>query len=136
MSAWDAATLGDFLQRSRSYRGKGGLVDRYYALWLLLATTGLRRGEALGLRWSDVDLDERVLPVSQTVITVDHVQSIGTPKTSAGARSIELDGVTVAALHDQRRAQLEERLLVGAGSTDRGFVFCLPDGRPYHPERV
>ena len=136
VTAWDAATLGDFLQRSRSYHGKGGRVDRYYALWVLLATTGLRRGEALGLRWSDIDFDERVLSVSQTVITVDHVQSIGTPKTSAGARAIDLDGVTVAALRDQRRAQLEERLLVGAGFTDRGFVFCLPDGRPYHPERV
>ena len=64
--------------------------------------------------------------MSQTVITVDHVQSIGTPKTSAGARAIELDGVTVAALRDQRRAQLEERLLMGAGFIDRGFVFCLP----------
>lgn len=125
--AWDATTLGDFLQRSRTYRGKGGRVDRCYALWLLLATTGLRRGEALGLRWSDIDFDERVLSVSQTVIAVDHVQSIGTPKTSAGARAIELDGVTVAALRDHRRAQLEERLLVGAGFTDRGFVFCLPD---------
>ena len=134
--AWDALTLGQFLSRSRTYSGKGGTADRYYPLWLLLATTGLRRGEALGLRWSDLDLDAGVLSVSQTVITVDHEQTIGTPKTAAGARAVELDGATVTALREHRRAQVGERLLMGAGFTDRGFVFFLPDGRPYHPERV
>jgi integrase len=136
VTAWDAATLGDFLTRSRGYVGKGGTSDRYYALWLLLATTGLRRGEALGLRWSDLDLDSAVLSVSQTVIAVDHEQVIGTPKTAAGARAVELDSTTISALREHRRNQLEERLLMGAGFTDRGFVFCLPGGRPYHPERV
>jgi len=134
--AWDARTLTAFLDRSREYSGKGGASDRYYALWMLLATTGLRRGEALGLRWSDVDLKAAVLSVSQTVIAVDHEAVIGTPKTAAGARAVELDKRTVTALAEHRRAQLEERLLMGAGFTDRGFVFCLPDGRPYHPERV
>ncbi|MEK7424558.1 MAG: site-specific integrase [Actinomycetota bacterium] len=136
VTAWDAATLADFLSRSKSYRGKGGQADRYFALWMLLATTGLRRGEALGLRWSDVDLDAKVLSVSQTVIVVEHEQMIGTPKTAAGARAVELDQVTVAAVRDHRRSQLQERLLSGAGFADHGFVFCLPDGRPYHPERV
>jgi len=136
VTAWDAPTLADFLTRSKSYAGKGGHPDRYYALWLLLATTGLRRGEALGLRWSDVDLEGRVLSVSQTVIAVEHELAIGTPKTAAGARSVDLDRITVAALREHRLAQLAERLLMGAGFTDGGFVFCLPDGRPYHPERV
>lgn len=134
--AWDAATLNDFLGRSRFYAGKGRQPGRYYALWLLLATTGLRRGEALGLRWSDIDLEARVLSVSQTVIVVEHVQMIGTPKTAAGARAVELDGMTISALRDHRRTQLEERLLMGAGFTDRGFVFCLPDGAAYHPDRI
>lgn len=53
-------------------------VDRYYALWLRLATTGLRRGEALRLRWSDIDLDGRVLSVAQTVITVDQPRALVT----------------------------------------------------------
>jgi integrase len=130
VTAWDAATLGDFLARSKAYIGKGGTADRYYAVWVLLATTGLRRGEALGLRWSDLDLDSAVLSVSQTVIAVDHEQVIGTPKTAAGARAVELDSTTISALREHRRNQLEERLLMGAGFTDRGFVFCLPDGRP------
>jgi integrase len=81
-------------------------------------------------------LAAKVLSVSQTVIAVEHEQMIGTPKTAAGARAIELDNTTVSVLREHRRAQLEERLLMGAGFTDHGFVFCLPDGRAYHPERV
>lgn len=136
VKAWDAANLTKFLEQSAAYIGKGRAPDRYYPLWALLATTGLRRGEALGLRWSDIDLKAGALSVAQTVITVDHEQMIGTPKTDAGARAVELDSKTVAILKDHRRSQAEERLLMGAGFTDRGFVFCLPDGRPYHPERV
>ncbi len=136
VTSWDAATLSLFLSRSKEYRGKGGRPDRYYALWLLLGTTGLRRGEALGLRWSDVDLESAVLSVSQTIITVDHKQVIGTPKTAAGARGVELDAATVAALREHRKTQLEERMLMGAGFKDHGLVFCLPDGGGYHPERV
>lgn len=136
VTAWDAASLGDFLRRSRAYSGKGGQPDRYYPVWVLLATTGLRRGEALGLRWSDVDLEAKVLSVSQTIIAVEHEVMVGSPKTAAGARSVDLDTSTVAALRDHRRAQVAERLLMGSGFTDHGFMFCLPDGRPYHPERV
>ena len=70
------------------------------------------------------------------MIAIEHSQEIGTPKTAAGARSVELDAGTVAALRDHRKVQLEERLAMGAGFTDHGFVFTLPDGRAYHPERV
>jgi integrase len=136
VTAWDADTLGTFLRLSGDYKGRGGHPDRYYPLWVLLATTGLRRGEALGLRWSDLDLDAGVLSVSQTSITVEHEQMMGTPKTAAGARGVEIDGATVAALREHRLAQVQERLLMGAGFTDQGLVFCLPDGQPYHPERV
>jgi integrase len=136
VKAWDADALGTFLRLSREYAGKGGHPDRYYPLWVLLATTGMRRGEALGVRWSDIDLDAGVLSISQTSIAVEHEQMMGTPKTAAGARGVELDAATVAALREHRLAQVQERLLMGAGFTDRGLVFCLPDGQPYHPERV
>ena len=62
--SWDAATLRKFLAAS-SASG-----DRLHPLWVLLATTGMRRGEALGLRWSDVDLDAGRLRVVQTIIQV------------------------------------------------------------------
>ncbi|MGH3905419.1 MAG: hypothetical protein ACRDTE_14705 [Pseudonocardiaceae bacterium] len=60
---------------------------------------------------------------------------IGSPKTSAGRRTIALDSGTVAGLREHRQRQVAERLLMGAGFTDHGLVFCRPDGGLLHPER-
>ena len=95
--AWDAATLRAFLATSSA------AGDRLHALWVLLATTGMRRGEALGLRWSDVDLDAGRLRVVQTIIQVRSKVTIGEPKTARGRRPIALDAATVAVLREHRR---------------------------------
>jgi len=73
---WTADTLRDFLARSLA---EG---DRYYAGWHLLASTGMRRGEALGLRWADLDLDASYASIRQTVIAVRHEVRLATPKTA------------------------------------------------------
>lgn len=111
-------------------------TDRLAALYLLLATTGMRRGEALGLRWADVDLDAGRAAIRQTVIVVNHQIQLGQPKTAKGTRKIELDPATVTALREHRKRQAAERLLVGRGWADQGLVFCQPTGAPMHPERV
>ena len=108
MATWAGETVGEFLERSRSEN------DCYLAAWELIATTGMRRGEALGLRWSDVDLDASVASIRQTVITVNHEVLWGTPKTRAGARLVALDPGTVATLRAHRVRQNEDRLLMGA----------------------
>jgi integrase len=92
MQTWPAETLSDFLERSKGYG------DRYYAAWHLLATTGMRRGEVLGLRWSDLDLAGARLSIVQTVIAVKHEVALSTPKTPKGRRSVALDAGTVTAL--------------------------------------
>ncbi len=124
---WSAAELRAFLDGVRG--------DRLYPAYLLLATTGMRRGEALGLRWSDLDLDGRRAAVRQTVIAVKHEAVFGTPKTAKGRRLVTLDAGTVAALREHRKRQTAERLQMGAGWTDLGLVFCRVDGAPLHPER-
>jgi integrase len=133
MRTWTGEQVGTFLARSR---GNG---DRYYIAWLTLATTGLRRGELLGLRWSDVDLERGTAAVRQTLLAVviDNKRQVvyGTPKTERGRRSIALDTATVTALKAWRKEQLAERLSFGAGYAEGDLIFCLPDGRPYHPER-
>jgi integrase len=128
--SWDAATLRKFLAESATS------ADRLHALWVLLATTGMRRGEALGLRWSDVDLDAGRLRVVQTIIQVRSEVTIGEPKTARGRRPIALDSGTVAVLRELRKRSLEERMLVGPDFDDCGLVFHKPDGSCLRPDAV
>jgi integrase len=110
--------------------------DRLVAAWYLLATTGIRRGELLGLRWEDVDLEAGAIAVRQTRVSVDYQVSVGTPKTDRGTRSIALDPRTVAVLREHRTRQLEERLAWGPAWTDTGLVFTREDGSDIHPQRL
>ena len=128
--SWDAATLRKFL--AVSYESG----DRLHPLWVLLSTTGMRRGEALGLRWSDVDLDAARLRIVQTIIQVRSEVAIGEPKTARGRRPIALDAGTVAMLREHRRRSLEERMQVGPAFDDRGLVFQHPDGSWLRPDAV
>jgi integrase len=128
--AWDAATLRTFLSRSR----ENG--DRLHALWVLLATTGMRRGEAIGLRWKDVDFDHGRLRVVQTITQTRGKVTVGEPKTKSGGRAIALDDATVSVLRDHRKAMLEERMLVGPDFADEGLVFHQPDGACLRPDAV
>ncbi len=100
----DAGQMGALLGAAR---GTG-----LYALWVVMATTGLRVGEALALSWDDVDLDARRLRVSKTL----YRGVVGHPKTSNGRRTIKLCGIAVEALE---------------GHSRRGdFVFCNGSGGP------
>ena len=109
--------------------------SRYLPAWLFLATSGCRRGEALGLRWSDVDLDERTAVIGHQVVTVDHeIVFKDLPKTKR-AHVVRLDPGTVSMLQAWKATQNAERLLVGSGYASHGLVFSTADGRPYHPER-
>ncbi len=134
MRTWRAHELAAFLA--------GTSEDRLSGAWWLLATTGMRRGEVLGLRWSDVDLDAGSLRITRTLITTDVQRkgepgmAWGTPKTAKGRRTVALDPATVSALRQHRARQLEERLALGAGYTDEDLVVCLVDGRPLHPKTL
>ena len=128
--AWDAVTLRRFLDASRVAE------DRLHGLWVLLATTGMRRGEALGLRWADLDLDAGRARVVQTIIQIGGVASVGEPKTGRGRRSVSLDSATVAVLREHRHRMHQERLLVGADFNDLDLVFHQPDGSWLRPEAV
>lgn len=127
MVTWTAAELRAFLTGTHS--------DRLAAAFVVLATTGARRGEVLGLRWTDLDLDAGRASIRQTAITVKHDVRIGEPKTAKGRRTITLDPATVAALREHRKRQAAERLQMGGGFTDHGLVFCHIEGGPLHPER-
>ena len=100
---------------------------------MLLATTGLRRGEALGSRWSDIDLDNGRVHVTQTMIVIGWQVYVGQSKTQAGRCPVALDPLTVEVL---RRHLHESAQTTTPGAAASGLVFCAPDGEPLHPERV
>jgi integrase len=107
----------------------------HYAAFHLSATTGLRRGELLGLRWCDVDLERAVLRVLQTVIVVNAEVLIETPKSSSSRRSVDLDARTVEVL--RQHAHAVKAAEVGVSDTDlvrsSALVFSRADGEPLHP---
>jgi integrase len=125
--AWSAEQLRAFL----TYAAE----SRYLPAWIFLATSGCRRGECLGLRWSDIDLDAGTAIIARQVTALDHHVIVKeTPKTKQ-AHLIRLDTGTVAMLRRLRVEQSEEKLRLGPGYHDDGLVFAQFDGRPYHPER-
>ncbi len=108
--------------------------DRLFALWWLIALRGLRRGEAAGLRWADVDLDGRVIVIGQQRIAYGHMVAVGPPKTASSRRVIALDRVTARLLRTHLRRQRAERNAAGESWQDSGYVFTTPDGTPLHPD--
>jgi integrase len=123
---WTAEELRHFLE---SVHG-----DRLYAAWRLAALTGMRRGEVLGLRWADLDLDAGWLSVRQTLVVVDNHPQLSQPKTARGRRRLALDPDTIAALRAHHTAQAAERLAAGPAWPNSDLVFTRQDGAPLHPE--
>lgn len=120
--AWTPEALRDFLQSTTD--------NRLHPLWVLLAYTGIRRGEALALRWSDVNLDEQTVHVRRSAHNVGNGPQYDMPK-NGEARAINAASAALDALRTWRKTQAEERLAAGpAYVDDEGLVFTMPDGRP------
>jgi integrase len=126
MKTWTPEQLREFFA--------GVAEHRLATAYVLAATTGMRRGEVLGVRWKDINFETRRLHVQQTVLNVEYEIVIGRPKTRRGERKVALDDTTVALLKRHRAAQREERRLIGRGYEDSGLVFAREDGRPVHPD--
>ena len=109
--------------------------DRLAAAWRLLAATGMRRGEALGLHWAAVDTKVGRLQINRSLSMVDDKLVWDAPKTSRSRRSISIDDETLAVLKQHRKRQLEERVKAGELWDERDLVFCDELGRELHPNR-
>ncbi len=112
VAVWTATHTAAFLESSFEHP--------LHVLYLLVALLGLRRGEAAGLRWCDIDLDARVLQVSHQVQDHNGWTVICPPKTEGSVRVLALDSISVAALRSLR-AERRRRLPAGAALT--GFLF-------------
>jgi integrase len=128
MHTWSADELRKFLDASTA--------DPNLPIWRLAASTGMRRGELLGLRWGDVDLVGGRLSLRQQLVRSGASIAFGPPKTKAARRMIALDSGTVEALRARRAVWRDERLAFGPGYEDHDLVFCRPDGQPHDPDVV
>jgi integrase len=123
VQAWTSGELRRFLARVRE--------DRLYPLWRLAATTGMRRGELLGLTHQALGLDHARLRVEQQ-LRAD--MTFGPPKSRRSERTIALDPETVEALRRHVDMQTLERALAGPAYEDLDLVFCDALGRPLRPD--
>ncbi len=127
-TTWTADQVGRFLSATAD--------DRFGPIYRFIAMSQCRRGEAVGLRWRDLDLEASTATlVSQRTIAGGIVVE-GAPKTKAGARTVALDPATLAALVAWRKKQAAERLMMGAGWPDHGLVFTNADGSPIWPQTI
>jgi integrase len=110
--------------------------DRLSPLWHTIAMTGMRRGEALGLRWSDVDLENGRLSVRRALVPTNREVVVSEPKTVKGRRVIALDPGTVEVLKTQAARQLGEQDDWEEAWIDSGLVFTQENGAALDPESV
>lgn len=126
VAVWTPAQTARFLNSIRGHR--------LYAAYHLIALRGLRRGEAAGLRWCDIDLDAGTAVISWQLRQYDGHLVLCPPKTAHGERVIALDRTTVAALRAHRVAQQAEQAEGWEGYHDSGYVFTCPNGDPMAPD--
>ena len=122
---WTPEQLGQFVRHVEE--------DRFYALWLLVVTTGFRRGELAGLRRNDIDLQHgRVTPSAPRVVVDGRAEESET-KTRSGERTLALDPTTWDALRDYVIYWDKERELLGQ---DTQLLFVWANGRALHPDTI
>ena len=122
---WSPPQLRTFVNQVRA--------DRFYALWLLVVTTGFRRGELAGLLRDDIDIEHsRVSPSSPRVVVSGRAEESET-KTRSGERTLALDPDTCAALRDYLEMWDRERELLGQTTQ---LLFVWPSGQPLHPDTI
>ena len=125
---WSAGELASFLRHVEN--------DRLGPLFEVIAACGLRRGEALGLRWSDLDLNLRSARIRQTVVDVGGRLEFSTPKTRASEATVPLTERAMHALMQWRLGQELDRQSWGDGYEEHDLVFARENGAPLRPEYV
>jgi integrase len=125
---WTVAQLQTFLQFARR--------DRFFALWVLEATSGMRRCELAGAHRDLLDLDAGTLMIVTTRVVVDGKVIESDGKTENAQHILALDPFTLAALKAHVEMLDQERQEFGPDYHDHGLLFCWDNGKPPHPDTI
>lgn len=123
-----AAEVGQLLEAAQTHR--------YQVVLRFILGTGLRRGEALALQWSDIELDAAHAKLRGSLTRRGRELVISGVKTKASRRTIALSPSMVNLLRQHKATQAQERLRAGRRWRDQGFVFTTADGGPVEPQNV
>ncbi|MEV4317111.1 tyrosine-type recombinase/integrase [Actinocrispum sp. NPDC049592] len=125
---WTPHEMTRFLEYARQ--------DRFYALWVLVATTGMRRSELCGLAVGSLDLTAGTLQMTSTRVVAAGSVEDGDGKTAGSRRLLSLDKFTVTVLREHLAQRNRNKQEWGNGYQDHGLVFCWENGKPIYPDTI
>ncbi len=128
MTTWDAA------QQRRFMLAAAG--SAYGPIWIIFLSTGMRRGEVLGLRWQGVDWERGVLSIRQTVGVLGGKTEIKPPKTKSSRRDVLVEPEVITALREHKATQNARRLTLGALWQNHDLIFPSFSGTPINPNNL
>ncbi|MEI4622112.1 site-specific integrase [Bacillus cereus] len=128
IQTWSLEEANQFLQHTEN--------ERLHIAYVLAIYTGMRRGEILGLRWRDCDLEQAKVSIRQTLARVDGKLVFQEPKTKGSKRRITITEEVISALKKHRSEQNKYKLLLGPGYIDNDLIVCTEDGKPIDPRNL
>ncbi|OAX49906.1 site-specific integrase [Paenibacillus sp. AD87] len=127
MNVWNLDEVTKFLKSAQE--------DKLYIAFLLALTTGMRQSEILALRWKDIDFDEGILRVRQT-LSHDGKVLIQATKTKSSSRTITLVSRLIHELKKQQRINKKEKIAANFDYEDNDLVICTSSGKPLNPRNL
>lgn len=108
-------------------------LSYFFPLVHLMAYTGLRQGEALALKWSDIDFENKKITVDKTAVRIKEEQTLQTPKTKNSKRVISIDPATLSILKSWKKDQIKIYFKNGKHfEGDENFIFTNQRGEWVH----
>jgi integrase len=136
LPAWEPSVVVPWSPTEALAFLQAAIDDPLYPAFVLLLLYGLRRGEVLGLRWQDIDIEAQVIHVRQQIHRSQGQLRIGPVKTRAGSRDLPLIGLARGALRVRKEQQEADRMKLGSAWADTGLVFTTRTGRPIEPRNL
>ncbi|MFB3167484.1 site-specific integrase [Neobacillus sp. 179-C4.2 HS] len=128
MKIWDNIQVKTFLKAAKT--------SAYYPIYLTAIYTGMRRGEVLGIRWQDIDFDNNIIYIRQSLQEVKKLGLTFKEPKSGKSRSITITTLLTKELKKLHKQQLEFKLLFGKEYHDLDLVFAQKNGKPIQPTEM
>jgi integrase len=129
MKVWEENTIKMFIDKAKDLK----IGHRYYRGYVIALLTGMRRGEILGLRWSDVDLENGLLYIRQ-IVSSQSTKIKDRTKTEAGTRTVSIPNLLIELLKEQKNQVEEEKRAYGENYQDNDLIICTLKGTPICPK--